>query len=211
MTAVPRSPLGNHPRLKSAGPLGLSLALALVSASWECPAAAEPDPTGKGIAGGVLLGAELAVFGEAIAGLETPWLYWVGAAAAAAGGGVGGYYVESGGAPRTSYYMLAGGMALSIPAMIVYLDATNEARASSTGPSTGPDYDEEPLDELDGAKAPRPLLAKQRMVAPVDWDHGWRLQAPSVVLSPTHTPFETAVYGAPVATRVCFPLLSGSF
>jgi hypothetical protein len=172
---------------------------------------AEPSPDGKGIAGGALLGAEIAVFGEAIAGLETPWLYWVGAGVAGVGGGVGGYFVETSFAPRTSYYLLAGGMALSIPAMIVYLDATNEARASSTDPSTGPDYDEEPLDELDAAATAPAPLAKHRLTAPMDWDGGWRLQAPSVVLSPTHTPFETSAYGVQAATRVCFPLVSGAF
>jgi hypothetical protein len=176
---------------------------------FAAPVSAEPSPSGRGIAGGALLGAEIAVFGEAIAGLESPWLYWAGAGLGAAGGGLGGYYVESSGAPRTSFYMLAGGMALSIPAMIVYLDATNEARNSLPVEPGGPDYDDEPLDELDEAFL-RPL-PKRRLNAPVDWQGGWRLQPPSVVISPTFTPFETAVFGLPSATQVMFPVVAGAF
>jgi hypothetical protein len=184
---------------------GLCTALALLTV----PAVAEPDPTGRGIAGGALLGAEIAIFGEAIAGLESPWLYWAGAGLGAVGGGLGGYYVESSGAPRTSYYMLAGGMALSIPALVVYLDATNEARSAVTTEPVGPDYDEEPLDELDEARVLP--LPKRAALAPIDFEGGWRLRPPSVVLSPTFTPFETAAFGLPSATQVTFPLVGGAF
>lgn len=182
----------------------LALAILLTTTSL----AAEPDPTGRGIAGGALLGAEIAIFGEAIAGLESPWLYWAGAGLGAAGGALGGYYVESAGAPRSSYYLLAGGMALSIPAMIVYLDATNEVRSHTPAEPTGPDYDEEPLDELDGARL---LLPKRLGAAPIDWQGSWALHPPSVVVCPTSTPFETAVLGVPETTGVFFPLVGGVF
>jgi hypothetical protein len=182
---------------------------AIAVLSWGVPAAADPSPGGHGIAGGVLLGGEVAVFGEAIAGLDAPWLYWAGAGVGAVGGGLGGYYVESGGAPRTSYYMLAGGMALSIPAMVVYLNATNEARHAVRSEPSGPDYDEEPLDELDDAAVhafPQPQLT-----AAVDWDGNWRLQAPGVVVSPTFTPLETALFDLPASTQVVFPIVAGAF
>jgi hypothetical protein len=199
---------------------------------------AAPDATGKGIAGGALLGAELTIFGEAIAGLERPWLYWIGASAGAVGGGLGGYYVESSGAPSSSYYLLAGGMALSIPAMIVYLDATNEARHSlpETDSEIGPDYDGEPLDELDEARAkvapdvaqltlPRrdrarsagltrgvsPSPRELRLSGAVDFDQGWHLRPPVWIAAPVHSPFELSELGASGGTQVLVYLLSGAF
>jgi hypothetical protein len=173
-------------------------------------AQAEPaSATGKGIAGGALLGGELVIFGEAIVGIETPWLYWLGSGLGAIGGAVGGYYIESGGAPRTSYYLLTGGMALSIPAVVVYLDATNEARRAPSSSEGDLDYQEETLDELDGAALER--LPEPRVEGALDWDGSWRLRSPSVVLSPTHTQFEVRVFGAHASTQFLFPLLSGAF
>ena len=83
------------------------------------------SPTGKGIAGGALLGGEVVTITEAIVGVRAGWAYIVGGLAGAAAGGVGGYFVEqstsNGQAPM---YMLAGGLALVIPAIVLSLDAT---------------------------------------------------------------------------------------
>lgn len=171
-------------------------------------ARAEPSVAGKGITGGALLGAEVVVITEGVVGLETPWLYWLGAGVGAIGGGIGGYYIETGGAPRSSYYLLAGGMALSIPAMIVYLDATNDARHAPTAPEGGPDYDQEPLDELDEASRP-PMLAG--VPAPIHLERGLRVHPPSVAFEPEFDAFEVAELGAPQSTRVWFPIVSGAF
>jgi hypothetical protein len=85
----------------------------------------EVSPSGKGIAGGVLMGAESVTIVASIAGLRTPWVYGVAAVAGAAAGGVGGYYVEQGSSDGTvPMYMLAGGLALLIPAVVLYLNGT---------------------------------------------------------------------------------------
>lgn len=90
------------------------------------PAHAEPvSPTAKGIVGGALLGGELVVFGEALLGVRSGTAYLVGAGIGAAGGGVGGYFIEQAvDDGRIPAYMLAGGLAALIPAIVVTLDAT---------------------------------------------------------------------------------------
>jgi hypothetical protein len=100
--------------------------VALVASASEA-SAQEASPvvgTGKGIAGGALLGAELVMMPMGIAGVEPWWPYLFGALGAA-GGGVGGWAVEQNvSAAEAPLYMLAGGLALVIPTVIVTLDAT---------------------------------------------------------------------------------------
>lgn len=87
--------------------------------------AEEVTPTAKGIVGGAFLGGELVVFGEALFGVRSTAAYIIGAGAGAAAGGVGGYFVEQAvDDGRIPAYMLAGGLALMIPAIVVALDAT---------------------------------------------------------------------------------------
>ncbi len=92
------------------------------------PSTARADdvpPTGKGIVGGAFLGAEVVVFVEAIAGVRSGTAYLLGAGAGAVAGGVGGYFVEQAVSDgRVPAYMLAGGLALIIPALVVTLDQT---------------------------------------------------------------------------------------
>ncbi|GAC1550858.1 MAG: hypothetical protein NVS3B10_13740 [Polyangiales bacterium] len=92
------------------------------------PPAAHADqvkPTGKGIVGGAFLGGEVVVFVEAIAGVRSSAAYLVGAGAGAVAGGVGGYFVEQAVSDgRIPAYMLAGGLALIVPALVVALDQT---------------------------------------------------------------------------------------
>ena len=81
--------------------------------------------SGKGIAGGVLAGAEVVTIVESIAGVRQPWIYAVSAGAGAIGGGVGGYFLEKGSSDGVApTYLLAGGLALLIPAVILYLNGT---------------------------------------------------------------------------------------
>lgn len=90
-------------------------------------ASAEPvTATGKGIAGGVLLGAELGMIPQGIAGVDKWWTYLLGGTLGAAAGGVGGYFVEQNATTaEPALYMLAGGMALVIPTVVVTLNATS--------------------------------------------------------------------------------------
>jgi multidrug transporter EmrE-like cation transporter len=90
------------------------------------------DGKGKGIAGGILLGAEIVTIPMALFGVKAGWAYAVFAGAGAIGGGIAGWGVESAtgayaspaGDGRAPVYMLAGGLALVIPAVVLLLNAT---------------------------------------------------------------------------------------
>ena len=102
-----------------------ALAAAAVVGSPSDAHAEEVTPTAKGIVGTALLGGELVVFGEALFGVRSTAAYVIGAGLGAAAGGVGGYFIEqSVDDGRIPAYLLAGGLALLIPAIVVTLDAT---------------------------------------------------------------------------------------
>lgn len=102
-----------------------ALAAGAILAAPSTARAEEVTPTAKGVVGGALLGGEVVVFGEALFGVRSTAAYLIGAGAGAAAGGVGGYFVEQAvDDGRIPAYMLAGGLALLIPAIVVALDAT---------------------------------------------------------------------------------------
>jgi hypothetical protein len=118
-------------RSRSARRAPRALALAALAAgtvllgSPRAAHAEEVSPDGKGIAGGALLGGEVVVFIEALAGVRSGAAYLLGAGGGAVAGGVGGYFVEQSVSDgRVPAYMLAGGLALLIPAIVVTLDQT---------------------------------------------------------------------------------------
>jgi len=81
--------------------------------------------TAKGIVGGAFLGAEIVMMPMGIAGLKPWWPYVVFGSVGAVGGAVGGWAVEQSGAPAEApLYMLAGGLALVIPTLVLTLNAT---------------------------------------------------------------------------------------
>jgi hypothetical protein len=112
--------------MRTAHALAVSAALAAAVVAVPREAQAEEvTPTAKGIVGTALLGGEVVVFAEAIFGVRSPAAYIIGAGAGAVAGGVGGYFIEqSVDDGRIPAYLLAGGLALMIPAIVVALDAT---------------------------------------------------------------------------------------
>jgi hypothetical protein len=83
------------------------------------------SPSGKGITGGALLGAEVVTMVEALVGVRSGWWYVLGAVVGAGGGAAGGYAVEHSSTDgKVPTYMLAGGLALVIPALVLTLNAT---------------------------------------------------------------------------------------
>lgn len=112
--------------MRTAHALAVSAALAAAVVAVPREAQAEEvTPTAKGIVGTALLGGEVVVFAEALFGVRSPAAYLIGAGAGAVAGGVGGYFIEqSVDDGRIPAYLLAGGLALMIPAIVVALDAT---------------------------------------------------------------------------------------
>jgi hypothetical protein len=73
--------------------------------------------TGVGIAGGVMVGAELILAVEAIIDVEPIWPWWVFPIVGAAGGGVGGYYLEEA-SPEGAIALLVAGLVAVIPTAV---------------------------------------------------------------------------------------------
>jgi hypothetical protein len=81
--------------------------------------------SGKGVAGGALLGAEVPMIVEGIAGVKSGWVYLISGVVGAGAGAFGGYEVEKNSSDgKAPMYMLAGGLALVIPAVVLTLNAT---------------------------------------------------------------------------------------
>src|SRR5436190_17232993 len=115
-------------------PMTTAAAVLAAALSWNGPAKADGPvtPTGKGIAGGTLLGAEVVMIPLGIAGVDKWWAYLLGGGLGAAGGAVGGYFVETKvkssdgqAVAEPSLHMLAGGLALVIPTVVLTLNATS--------------------------------------------------------------------------------------
>jgi hypothetical protein len=123
-------PTSHFKYAKSARKRASAFALAALAAGTVLGApstahAEDVKPTGKGIVGGAFLGGEVVVFVEAIAGVRSGTAYLLGAGGGAIAGGIGGYFIEQGVSDgRVPAYMLAGGLALIIPALVVTLDQT---------------------------------------------------------------------------------------
>lgn len=114
------------------------------------------SPDGKGIVGGGLLGAEVVTITEALAGVRAGWAYGVGALVGAAGGATGGFFVEQASSDgRAPVYMLVGGLALIIPAVVLSLNATRYV------PEEGATEDRAPI-----GPAPEPGAPGGSIVAP---------------------------------------------
>lgn len=135
-----------------------AFAFALTSAPSEARAqtstAVGVNPMGKGTAGGILLGGEVVCITLGAVGVEKGWPYLAFGGLGMVGGGVGGYFVDkaTSTAPSTgepSLYMLAGGLALVIPALVLSLNAT-----AYKPPET--DRQSEPVNNEPSKDAPKP-------------------------------------------------------
>ena len=89
----------------------------------------EIQGTPKATIGGGLLGAEVVAIPMAIAGVRAGWAYAVFPPLGAVGGAIGGYFMDAAyDTAKTNAYgsafMLAGGIALIIPTIVLMLNAT---------------------------------------------------------------------------------------
>ena len=107
--------------------VGAALLAAICTTTNDASAAPQVSPTGKGIAGGALLGGEIGFLTLAAANAKAGWLYYTIPPLLAIGGGVGGYFIEQATPADNAtvpLFMLAGGMALVIPTVVITLSAT---------------------------------------------------------------------------------------
>jgi hypothetical protein len=217
------------------------VATALAAALTAAPGRASADdvsPKGKGITGGALLGAEVVMLGEAAFGVRPAWAYLVGGAIGAGAAGYGGYLVEQDADPKASLYLLAGGMALAIPATVAVLQATSyqpppdytEDRPASSipvaepprpgyQPGVSPQTPVENPPSMPGAPPPRQLHMRQwapPAIVPtglVHLDDGSspRFAIPAVEVRPTFTWAELQRFGVEQHAELRLPLLSAAF
>jgi hypothetical protein len=115
----------------------LALSIALLAPSALATGKEEASPTGKGITGGALLGAEAVMLVEAALDVKPAWAYIVGGLAGGVAGGVGGWAVEDGGDARVSMFLLAGGMALVIPTTVAVPPWPRRSAAGSSASGSG--------------------------------------------------------------------------
>lgn len=188
------------------------------------------SPTGKGIAGGALLGGEVVMLTEAAFGLKSGWLYLAGGMVGAGAGAFGGYEVEHNGSPKTSLYMLAGGMALVIPTTVAILQATSYAPPEDYGEdhaAPGTPVSEPPRPSSAPAAAPAAAPAKgptshlhyhwapARVTVPVallDIDDGaLRMGVPAVEVRPVYSMAELQQHGLRQEHELRFPVLAARF
>ena len=162
--------------------LGLATLLAVCAGAGE--ARADSKNMAKGITGGVLVGAEVVLITEAALGIEPAWLYVVGGVAGAGGGAVAGYYIGKSVSPKPPSFLLAGGIALVIPALIGVISAT-----SFQPPET---YKQELAPEDD---------------APLDA----HLELPEIEIGEVFSAAERHEHQLPQATEIQFSLLRGVF
>ncbi|MEI7893915.1 MAG: hypothetical protein WCI05_12550 [Myxococcales bacterium] len=192
-------------------PMGRLRWLAAVMLLFQVPLlpgvaqAQEVSPKGKGIAGGALLGAEVVTMVESFIGIRKGWLYVVGAVVGAGGGGVGGYFVEQASSDgRAPVYMLAGGLALVIPALVLTLNATRympdematEDRAPTNAPPADPVVPSPP-------KTPQSLLNVN--------DRGLRLGMPVPSVFPTWSRATERTLGLRAETELRLGVFQAAF
>jgi hypothetical protein len=114
--------------------VGVSLLAAVFTTSSDANADTPTvDSSPKGIVGGALLGGEVGFLTLAATGTKSSTLYYTIPPLLAVGGGVAGYFVDKGEDAHPSTYLLAGGMALIIPTLVITLSATHYSPVSEDG------------------------------------------------------------------------------
>jgi hypothetical protein len=214
-----------------------AIASALVLGLTSPAQAEEASPTGKGITGGALLGAEVVMLTEAALKVKPAWAYIVGGVVGAAGGGVGGYFLEQEGDAKLSLYALAGGFALVIPTTVAVLSATayepprdyTQDRAPADEPVAEPPRSAEPASEPasePAAEPPPPAEAPkpESQVTPPPPARGSAapalvalssgtlyLSVPAVEVRNVFSRRELAMYGVEQQTEVRLPVFTARF
>ena len=192
---------------------------AAILAGGARPAAAQEDPVapdGKGVVGVGLLGAEAVMITMGAVGVESVWPYPVFGGLGAVAGGIGGYFIETSGAPaEVPLYLLAGGMALVIPTLVVTLNATRYKPPESDL--------EEPIQNKPATEPPQPSatvkVTAQREAPPIALERGLvdvnvtrlALGVPTFQVRPLYTRDEVFRFGVAQGQELRFPVLRATF
>jgi hypothetical protein len=210
---------------------GIAAGTAAVLMTQAAPSFAEEIPaTGKGIAGGALLGGEVVMLVEAALGLKSGWVYILSGVLGAGAGGFGGYMVEQEADPKVSVYMLAGGMALVIPTTVAVLQATSysppedytEDKPSAPFPAAEPPKAAPAGPSPTGPAMPTPgptslryhwRQAKLKLPAGLlDLNEGaFKVAVPAVELRPVYRIDELQKYGLEQKHELRVPVFSATF
>ncbi len=213
-----------------AGLAATALLLASGNASAQTAASDAVAPTGKGIVGGALLGGEVVDLTLGIIGVNRGWPYLVFGGLGAVGGGIGGYFLEQNtkDIPEVDVYMLAGGMALVIPTIVVSLNATmykppegstttTTTEPANNQPSTGPAPVQPPQpggQPLQTRRSPARKFEKPQHFALslVDVYKGSvAMGLPALQVRPLYTQREMWTYGVAQGSEVRVPLFYATF
>lgn len=175
-------------------PSALLLGVLLLVSEGECHAQSTTQTTAKGVAGGALLGSEIALMTGAAFGLKPAWAYLVGGVAGGAAGAYAGYHIAHGNSSKPPAFMLAGGIALVMPTIISVLTATHydPEQYQKEPASEEPPFEEEAPIE-DGPEA------------------GARLDLPNVAALHSFTAEELHKFHVAQATELHVCLLCGVF
>jgi hypothetical protein len=176
--------------------LPLLVVSALVSTGGECRAESAGLQKAKGAVGGGLLGAEIVLVTEAALGVQPAWAYIVGGVAGAGAGAVGGYFLSDGGSNKPSSFLLAGGIALSIPTVIAVLTATHFDPPDTYLQDVEPEDEPFLEDEMPPPDAPPP---------------GARLDIPMITLAQAFSREEMETFRVRQVTELHLSLLRGVF
>jgi hypothetical protein len=213
-------------RLTALGVAGL-MGLAAFGGPERSALADNVSPDGKGIVGGGLLGAELVTIVEGIADVRSGWAYGIGAIVGAGGGAVGGYFVEQQSSDgKVPTYLLAGGLALIIPAIVLTLNGTRyrpqEGATDDNVPASGPVANPGAPGAI-GPQAPAPPAASpptsssapsdvMMPLSLVDVRSGaLRVGVPAVDVRPVFSATDLRQYGMHAQTEFRMPMLRVAF
>ena len=132
--------------------VAIPAALPAMASAQTVPAPVQITSGYKGVIGLGLFGAELGFSIPALAGMDQTWAYIVFPIVGAGAGATAGYFLLEGGSSELNVAVLAIGMALVIPAMVITLsataydpndeaDAVEEDAAAAEGPVQAEDYE----------------------------------------------------------------------
>jgi hypothetical protein len=209
--------------------LSLAALGAVASVARDAEAQEVVTPTAKGVVGGALLGGEVVMITEAIIGVRPVWPYLAFGGIGAVGGGVAGYFIEQSSSDgRVPLFMLAGGIALVIPTMVLTLNATRyrspaednlESKAPTNEPKADPGkLDGSPVQGAPGtapAATPAPAAAPAGGGAPLSLfnlrNGEVRLTIPVPEVRPVFSAVERSKFGLRNETEVRVPVVNVSF